>query len=283
MGDPDQGIVHVIGPEQGRTHAGHDDRVRRLPHRDPRRVRCARLRHRHERGRARARHPDAPPGAAEVDVGHRRRRTPARRHRQGRDPRDPRRDRHRRRPRPRDRVPRLGDPGAVDGRPDDGLQHVDRSRRQGRADRPGRDDVRLPRRVATTLRRAPTGTPRSPTGSTLYSDDDAVWDKEVVLDAATITPHVTWGTNPGQVASIDTPIPDPASFDNPTTQETVAAGTRVHGPRARHVDARRQRRHRLHRLVHEQPDRGPAGRGRGDEGPHGHRAARDDRARQPRA
>ncbi len=56
----------------------------------------------------------------------------------------------------------------------------------------------------------------------LFSDDDAVWDKEVVLDASTITPHVTWGTNPGQVASIDTPIPDPASFDNPTTQETVA-------------------------------------------------------------
>ncbi len=56
----------------------------------------------------------------------------------------------------------------------------------------------------------------------LYSDDDAVWDKEVVLDASAIAPHVTWGTNPGQVASIDTPIPDPASFDNPTTRETVA-------------------------------------------------------------
>jgi 3-isopropylmalate/(R)-2-methylmalate dehydratase large subunit len=71
---------------------------------------------------------------------------------------------------------------------------------------------------------------------TLYSDDDAVWDKEVVLDAATITPHVTWGTNPGQVASIDAVIPAPADFDNPTTQENVAraleymglqAGTRI--------------------------------------------------------
>ncbi|MEP6299282.1 MAG: aconitase family protein, partial [Ilumatobacter sp.] len=55
----------------------------------------------------------------------------------------------------------------------------------------------------------------------LFSDDDAVWDKEVVLDAAAITPHVTWGTNPGQVASIDTPIPSPSDFDNPTTRETV--------------------------------------------------------------
>jgi 3-isopropylmalate/(R)-2-methylmalate dehydratase large subunit len=57
---------------------------------------------------------------------------------------------------------------------------------------------------------------------TLYSDDDAVWDKEVVIDAATITPHVTWGTNPGQVASIDTPIPSPDDFDNETTRENVA-------------------------------------------------------------
>ena len=71
---------------------------------------------------------------------------------------------------------------------------------------------------------------------TLYSDDDAVWDRELVLDAASITPHVTWGTNPGQVASIDAVIPSPTDFDNPTTQETVAraleymgleAGTRI--------------------------------------------------------
>ncbi|HSP28289.1 MAG TPA: 3-isopropylmalate dehydratase large subunit, partial [Ilumatobacteraceae bacterium] len=45
--------------------------------------------------------------------------------------------------------------------------------------------------------------------STLHSDADAVWDKEVVLDAATIRPHVTWGTNPGQVAPIDSVVPSP--------------------------------------------------------------------------
>jgi len=56
---------------------------------------------------------------------------------------------------------------------------------------------------------------------TLATDDDATWDKEVVLDAATIAPHVSWGTNPGQVASIDTPIPSPADYDNETTRETV--------------------------------------------------------------
>src|SRR6187431_334824 len=56
---------------------------------------------------------------------------------------------------------------------------------------------------------------------TLYSDDGAAWDREVVLDASTIKPHVTWGTNPGQVATIDAVIPSPSDYDSPTTQETV--------------------------------------------------------------
>jgi 3-isopropylmalate/(R)-2-methylmalate dehydratase large subunit len=58
--------------------------------------------------------------------------------------------------------------------------------------------------------------------STLHSDDDAIWDKEVVLDASSIRPHVTWGTNPGQVAPIDSVVPSPDDYDNPTTKETVA-------------------------------------------------------------
>jgi 3-isopropylmalate/(R)-2-methylmalate dehydratase large subunit len=57
---------------------------------------------------------------------------------------------------------------------------------------------------------------------TLFSDDDAVWDKEVVIDGSAITPHVTWGTNPGQVTSIDDPVPSPDDYDNPTTSENVA-------------------------------------------------------------
>ncbi len=56
---------------------------------------------------------------------------------------------------------------------------------------------------------------------TLYSDDGAVWDRELTLDGSAITPHVSWGTNPGQVASIDAPIPSPDDFDNETTRETV--------------------------------------------------------------
>ncbi len=45
--------------------------------------------------------------------------------------------------------------------------------------------------------------------SHLRTDDDAVFDEEVVLDADTLTPFVTWGTNPGQGAPLGTAVPDP--------------------------------------------------------------------------
>ncbi|MFM8857304.1 MAG: 3-isopropylmalate dehydratase large subunit [Actinomycetota bacterium] len=57
---------------------------------------------------------------------------------------------------------------------------------------------------------------------TLRSEEGAVFDKEVRIDASTLVPHVTWGTNPGQVAGIDQPVPSPDDFDDPTTRETVA-------------------------------------------------------------
>jgi 3-isopropylmalate/(R)-2-methylmalate dehydratase large subunit len=45
--------------------------------------------------------------------------------------------------------------------------------------------------------------------SHLITDDDAEFDEEVVLDADTLTPFVTWGTNPGQGAPLGTAVPDP--------------------------------------------------------------------------
>ncbi|MCU1691248.1 MAG: leuC [Frankiales bacterium] len=47
---------------------------------------------------------------------------------------------------------------------------------------------------------------------TLRTDDGAVFDKEVVLDASTITPFVTWGTNPAQGVPLGDVVPDPASY-----------------------------------------------------------------------
>jgi 3-isopropylmalate/(R)-2-methylmalate dehydratase large subunit len=46
----------------------------------------------------------------------------------------------------------------------------------------------------------------------LRTDPDASFDKEVVLDASTLSPYVTWGTNPGQGAPLWATVPDPATF-----------------------------------------------------------------------
>ncbi|RKN38823.1 3-isopropylmalate dehydratase large subunit [Streptomyces hoynatensis] len=50
---------------------------------------------------------------------------------------------------------------------------------------------------------------------TLRTDEDAVFDHEVVIDAAELAPFVTWGTNPGQGAPLSASVPDPASFADP--------------------------------------------------------------------
>ena len=47
---------------------------------------------------------------------------------------------------------------------------------------------------------------------TLVTDPGAKFDKVVSLDAAQIAPQVTWGTNPGMVADITGKVPDPSSF-----------------------------------------------------------------------
>jgi 3-isopropylmalate/(R)-2-methylmalate dehydratase large subunit len=44
---------------------------------------------------------------------------------------------------------------------------------------------------------------------TLPSDDDAEFDRSLVIDAASIKPQVTWGTNPGMVIDIDQTVPGP--------------------------------------------------------------------------
>jgi 3-isopropylmalate/(R)-2-methylmalate dehydratase large subunit len=48
----------------------------------------------------------------------------------------------------------------------------------------------------------------------LYSDEDAVFDKTVTIAAENIRPQVTWGTNPEQVIAVDQPIPAPESFSD---------------------------------------------------------------------
>ncbi|CAN5270206.1 3-isopropylmalate dehydratase large subunit [soil metagenome] len=66
------------------------------------------------------------------------------------------------------------------------------------------------------------GRPNAPAGQawdeavaywqTLRSDDDATFDAEVHLDAGALSPFVTWGTNPGQGAPLSGSVPNPEDF-----------------------------------------------------------------------
>ena len=53
------------------------------------------------------------------------------------------------------------------------------------------------------------------------TDPGATYDRVVQIDAATLAPQVTWGTNPGQVAPITASVPDPASYSAPADRESV--------------------------------------------------------------
>lgn len=78
------------------------------------------------------------------------------------------------------------------------------------------------------------GRPHAPTGvdweaavaywGTLHSDADATFDHEVAIDAASLSPFVTWGTNPGQGVPLSSKVPDPAQIDDP---EERGAATRA--------------------------------------------------------
>ena len=58
--------------------------------------------------------------------------------------------------------------------------------------------------------------------STLRSDPDAVFDAEVDLDAARLTPFVTWGTNPGQGVPLGAAVPDPEAFPEEADRTAAA-------------------------------------------------------------
>ncbi|MEE1617156.1 3-isopropylmalate dehydratase large subunit [Brachybacterium sp. J153] len=72
------------------------------------------------------------------------------------------------------------------------------------------------------------GRPHAPRGAdwdeavaywrTLRSDDDAVFDTEVIIDADELEPFVTWGTNPGQGLPLSATVPAPEDFTDDTSR-----------------------------------------------------------------
>jgi 3-isopropylmalate/(R)-2-methylmalate dehydratase large subunit len=83
------------------------------------------------------------------------------------------------------------------------------------------------------------GRPFSPSGKawedavadwqTLPTDPEAKYDKSLVFQGPAIAPQVTWGTNPGQVVSVEAQIPKPGDFSDPTDQKTTAASLEYMG------------------------------------------------------
>ena len=75
------------------------------------------------------------------------------------------------------------------------------------------------------------GRPRAPQGAaweaalaywrSLPTDPDAVFDREVTLDAAILTPFVTWGTNPAQAGPLDSVVPDPDAMPDPAARASA--------------------------------------------------------------
>jgi 3-isopropylmalate/(R)-2-methylmalate dehydratase large subunit len=76
------------------------------------------------------------------------------------------------------------------------------------------------------------GRPRAPAGAAwararerweeLHGDPGATYDTRVSIDAATLAPHVTWGTSPGMVTDILGRVPDPAGFATEAERRAVA-------------------------------------------------------------
>lgn len=64
---------------------------------------------------------------------------------------------------------------------------------------------------------------------TLKTDDDAVFDKEVTLNAADLQPYVTWGTNPGQGAPITATVPVPEQIADETARNAAASALKYMG------------------------------------------------------
>ena len=90
------------------------------------------------------------------------------------------------------------------------------------------------------------GRPKAPDGKawdaamrhwqTLFSEDDAGFEREVKLDASRLPPLVTWGTSPENVTTIDGKVPDPAEIADPDKRRAIeralaymglTAGTRI--------------------------------------------------------
>ena len=96
----------------------------------------------------------------------------------------------------------------------------------------------------------------------LPTDDGASFDNEIEVDAAAISPMVTWGTTPGMVVQVTDQVPDPDRDGLAGRPRGRRARAGLHGPAARDADDRDPAGPDLHRLLHQLADLRPARGGR---------------------
>ena len=143
---------------------------------------------------------------------------------------------------------------------------------------PDDDHLRLRQGPAARAQGAARGRWRRRYWRTLQSDEGAQFDKVVTLDAGAIAPVVTWGTSPEDVLPITGVVPAPEEFQGGKV-EAARRSARLHGVEAWHAATGYCDRHGLHRVLHQWAHRGFARGGAGDGGAAGQGGpARDDRA-----
>ena len=93
---------------------------------------------------------------------------------------------------------------------------------------------------------------------TLYSDEAAAFDREIVLHAEKLPPLVTWGTSPEQVISVTGRVPRAEEIADETKRKAAVRSLDYMGLQGRREDHRHHARPRVHRLLHQWPHRGSA-------------------------
>ena len=102
--------------------------------------------------------------------------------------------------------------------------------------------------------------------SKLRTDEGAEFDELVEIDASSLEPMVSWGTNPGMVLPVTARVPDPNSFSDTGDRAAAERALEYMDPRTGHANRGHFDRPCLPRLVHERPSRRPTCRRGGHTG-----------------
>ena len=103
----------------------------------------------------------------------------------------------------------------------------------------------------------------------LPTDEGAVYDSSITIDAIALEPMITFGTNPGMGIPITAPIPDPSSISDPIERESLAKALRYMDLQAGQAAAGSSGQCRVYRKLHQFAHVRSARCGGGSEGPQG--------------